>query len=227
MQLPQFHAKAPRSVYQPRYPHSALYYGEPPFGGRLLASAVPRTFPVGHRPANLLRIGEEPHASDGRSTARSDSSDEYFEANATFSGGPSMSIGSAGIHSLIDSGITVFSADLVDGMDEVAVPLMQCPLAPINTPLDFSVLEAQRGLTNIYSATPLARVWEFNTKPQQEECTILNILADEFESRRLQSREAEPSFWATLKHFTVGTSPDEFDRMYPWAKYSIRRTEED
>lgn len=147
------------------------------------------------------------------------SGDEFFEAEDGWS---NEAIASPGVYSLLDSGSSVFNVSSLPEEDFEVRPQMTCPLAPNNTKLDFSLILSQRGLTNIYTATPLARVWEFNTSPKEEECSILNILADEFEKRRYRSPPRKTSIWKTMKHFTFGATADEFDTMYPWAKYSMK-----
>lgn len=115
--------------------------------------------------------------------------------------------------------VSTYSAD---DMNYQVVPHMRVPLAPNNTRLDFSQIELQRGLTNVFTATPLARVPEFHCSPNVEETSVLNILVDEIE--RYQHKEPEQKFtaWKKFKCFTVGANADDFDKLYPWAKYSIK-----
>lgn len=162
---------------------------------------------------NLLH--PEQNSTDGES-----SGDEFFDSEEVFKLHERVS--SASICSLLDSGASVFDGKSLEDFDYTTKPHMTRPLVANNVKLDFSLIENQRGLTNIHSATPLARVLEFTTSTNAEEFTLLNILADEFESRLFESPKRQPSLWKNIKHFTWGASDDEFDEMYPWAKYSIK-----
>lgn len=151
------------------------------------------------------------------SSQANSSEQEFFEAQDVSPIDYAMS--SSNILSILDLG-AVCEADLWKDMDKTIKPHMTRPLAPRNYVLDFSPLEKERGLTNVYTATPLARVREFHSKPQPEECTLLNILADEFDDQQSESPKTSTSVWKTIKHFTLGVNEDDFDKMFPWAKYA-------
>ncbi|GEQ66434.1 hypothetical protein JCM33374_g97 [Metschnikowia sp. JCM 33374] len=109
----------------------------------------------------------------------------------------------------------------LEDFDPEIKPHMTEPLLPDGSPLDFSPIEQYRGETNIFSTTPLARVWEFNSVTDKHEYSILNILADEFESLD-EDNDSKPGWWSQFRKLTVGLSEDEYDSHYPWAKYCIR-----
>lgn len=153
------------------------------------------------------------------------SEEEFFEANEEIPSDQGSI--TSNMLSILDLGANVYHADLWRDIDEKIKPHMTRPLAPGVTTLDFSLLEKQRGLTNVFTATPLARVREFHTKPQVEECTLLNILADEFDIQQFGSPKKSASVWKTLKHLTLGVNADDFDQMFPWAKYSDQMVKED
>lgn len=149
--------------------------------------------------------------------------EEFFEAEEEFYA-PEVteSFKSFKHHPFFDCDGSVYSTYGGNEMSYEVVPQMRVPLAPNNARLDFSSIEMQRGLTNIYTATPLARVTEFNCRPNLEECSILNIWEDEFERCYFKEPEQKLTVWKRLKCLTIGANADEFDRMYPWAKYSIK-----
>lgn len=113
------------------------------------------------------------------------------------------------------------SAALEDFDPEVK-PHMTEPLLPDGSPLNLFAIRQYCGETNVYSATPLARVWEFNTEADEHEYSILNILADEFENIDEKQGELKRSLWSQFKKLTIGLSEEEYNEQYPWAKYCIR-----
>lgn len=161
---------------------------------------------------------------DSSSKDTEDSSEEeFFEAETNFSVHEASK--DVSLKSFVDCCESVYSNYATNDFSYEVVPQIRVPLAPYNAKLDFSPIELQRGLTNIYTATPLARVSEFNCSPNFEECSILSILEDEFERSQHKEPEKKLSIWKTMKYLTVGANADEFDRMYPWAKYSINGDE--
>lgn len=138
------------------------------------------------------------------------SMDEFFETTDKFVRPPENFTD----YSPLSSALEDFDPDIKPHMTE--------PLLPDGSPLNFSPIKQHRGETNIFSATPLARVWEFNSGTDKHEYSILNILADEFENLDEEKEEPKQGFWSQFRKFTVGLSEDEYDHHYPWAKYSIR-----
>ncbi|KAM9918064.1 hypothetical protein OXX59_008918 [Metschnikowia pulcherrima] len=114
----------------------------------------------------------------------------------------------------------------LEAFDPHIKPHMTEPLLPDGSPLDFSGIRQYRGETNIYSTTPLARVWEFSSSTDKHEYSILNILADEFENLDTVQNEPKQGLWSSIKKYTVGLSEDEYDEQYPWAKYCNRSLSE-
>ncbi|OBA24545.1 hypothetical protein METBIDRAFT_30782 [Metschnikowia bicuspidata var. bicuspidata NRRL YB-4993] len=110
----------------------------------------------------------------------------------------------------------------LEDFDPEIRPHMTEPLLPDGSPLNFSAIKLCRGETNIYSATPLARVWEFNSDTDKHEYSILNILADEFENLDEDASEPKQSLWSQFRKLTVGLNEDEYNECYPWAKYCIK-----
>lgn len=123
--------------------------------------------------------------------------------------------------SILDAEVKIDDIDFKGYNDYTKRPQMTCHLPSNSIRLDFSALECQRGDVNIYSSSPLARVQEFHYNNETEESQLLNILADEFESLEVVAPSPKKNLWKIVKQFTVGVSPDEFDDLYPWAKYSV------
>lgn len=157
---------------------------------------------------------------DSESNCDDSSTDKFYEASEGHTYPPSARYSIPVMSAALKDDVHPLSAALDDYIPHVK-PHMTRALLPNDAPLDFSCLEDQKGKTNVHSATPLARVWEFNSKTDIYECSLLNILADEFENIQSKKQTSEPNLWELIKTYTVGLSDDEFDEWYPWAKYSI------
>lgn len=146
--------------------------------------------------------------------------DEFFETNDQFT-----SIHHQQNRPLSPTKVVIdaLTSATLDDFDPRVEPHMTEPLLPDDSPLDFSCLMPQKGKTNINTASPLARAWEFNTKIDIDECSLLNIFADEFENLNCGELQQKLNFWDTLKRYTRGISDDEYDGENPWAKYCTRK----